>query len=424
MIGFTMALTVASLLMLNARAVIGDTYDYAVDRFEADGNVHGPKDGVPDLVDEFDDGVMGPVFAPIIGTSAESGGALHLRSPGGTIPIPGLTPVPFEISAVTSGSPPMLQVGSGDAVLRIVLVLSTIGANDAVNFLLSTVGNDGLYYLGVSIANFNTSLADRTKPPTTPGLSILSHEEELNYAGGSEQLVLQQAPIDATSITGPIVLELRYNDAARTITTAYSLDGGSTFATPFTALPVIAANGTAVAYIAATAYAGECPAGIQIRSAALNGLGVAGKSRISMRAFLGGERRGYEPLRLVLTDEGAGGTSLLDVNVPDTLVATPKCGPRDGWYGGSGNRYKYLNYSNALPPDCIAGSAQGLQRLQLKWNGTNDMKLKVANASLPSVTGPVRFALYKGTGPVNECDGYVGEASCAVQSGKAKCSSQ
>ena len=62
--------------------------------------------------------------------------------------------------------------------------------------------------------------------------------------------------------------------------------------------------------------------------------------------------------------------------------------------------------------------------MQLKWTGTNDLKLKVANASLPPVTGPVRFALYKGTGPVNKCDGYVGEASCAVRPGKAKCSSQ
>ncbi len=140
-----------------------------------------------------------------------------------------------------------------------------------------------------------------------------------------------------------------------------------------------------------------------------------------MRARVGGNQRGAEPLRLVLTDAGTGGTTLLDVSLPDTFITTPKCDPRDGWYGGHGG-YRYLNYSNALPPACAPGSAQGLTRVDFRWNGTNDIKLKVAKTSLPPVVGPIRFALYRGAGPVNDCDGRVGEANCLVRPSNAKCS--
>jgi hypothetical protein len=37
--------------------------------------------------------------------------------------------------------------------------------------------------------------------------------------------------------------------------------------------------------------------------------------------------------------------------------------------------------------------------------------------------GPIGVALYRGTGPVNDCDGYVGVANCIHPgSSKAKCS--
>jgi hypothetical protein len=106
----------------------------------------------------------------------------------------------------------------------------------------------------------------------------------------------------------------------------------------------------------------------------------------------------------------------------DTLITTPKCDPRDGWLGRI-NLYRYLNHSDALPPACDPGSAQGLQRIDFRWTGTNVVKAKVRNASLPPVTGPIRVALYRGTGPVNDCDGYVGVANCIrVDTTKPKCS--
>jgi len=42
-----------------------------------------------------------------------------------------------------------------------------------VNLLLTSV-TDAIYYTGISIVNYNSALAERTDPPLTPGVSILS----------------------------------------------------------------------------------------------------------------------------------------------------------------------------------------------------------------------------------------------------------
>lgn len=415
---------VAMLLSLGARVALADTYDYVVARFELDGNVNGALDGTPDVVEEFDDDVMGPNFGPTAGTVAEAGGALHLKSPGTHVSIPGVTPVAFETSAVVSNGFSALRAGSGDGVMRIVIPSQTIGGNDGINLLVVSFAGSGLYYAGVSIVNFNSLVAEANRPPLLPGLSILSHQEEINYlAGGNEQLILQQAPIDAGSITGPVVLELRYDDATQTLKAAYSLDGGVTFAAPFAPLPVESDDGTASVDIAAVAYDGACPAGITIDKALFGGLGRPGSSKMTLRARMGGNHRGYEKMRLLLTDDGAAGASILDLQLPDTLVSTPKCDPRDGWTSIRRTRYTYLNYSNALPPDCTPGSAQGVQRVEFRWTGTNYIKVKLRRGSLPPLTGPIRLAVYRGTGPVNDCDGYIGVADCLLAGPyKAKCS--
>src|SRR5262245_19261702 len=74
-------------------------FSSSVQRFEADGNVYGSADGVFDLVDEFDDGVLAPNWAILLGTAVESGGVLTLRDPGLQVPLVGL---PQEISTVES----------------------------------------------------------------------------------------------------------------------------------------------------------------------------------------------------------------------------------------------------------------------------------------------------------------------------------
>jgi hypothetical protein len=80
--------------------------------------------------------------------------------------------------------------------------------------------------------------------------------------------------------------------------------------------------------------------------------------------------------------------------VPPGLVGTG-CGPLDGWKvsGRSPSRsFTYRNLTNALPPACLAGSANGLRVLKLKDRLARDhtlqVQLTVKNATLPPVPGP------------------------------------
>lgn len=415
----TRVLILAVLSLAAARAARADTYDYTIDRFELDGNVHGTLDGTADLVEDFADGVMGPTFASAASVPHEADGLLHLASPGIDVAIPGVTPVRFETTAVVQNSwMTGIQVGSGDLVARIVMPAQTIGANDAVNLLVQSMDENNLYYAGVSIVNFNTSLAQLSDPPVTPGLSIFGHQEKISFVTGNEQLILEDESIQGAPVTGDIVLELHYNDANQTVTPRYSLDGGATFAGSFSPLPIETDSGTATFYLAAVAHAGECPAGGNIMKLALRGLGQPGKSRMLFKGSFGLIGRQSGDLQITITDEGSSGATVFDLHLPDRLE--PTCGPNDGWTFTHGMG-RYRNYSNALPPDCIPGSAQGLQKWDVPLYTRSRIKMKLKDGSLPTVVGPLRVGIYDGDGPVNECDGNVGTVSCRVKSNAAIC---
>jgi hypothetical protein len=407
-------LAVAALVLLpiGARA---ETFDYTIDRFEADGNVSGPFDGTPDEVDEFDDGVLAP-WAIRRGTASESGGMIHVQSPGLPISLPGLFPVAFEASAV--GVSGRLHVGSGDGVLRVVLPAQAIGANDAVSFDFSTIEGMALYYGGVVLTNFNSSLATGFDPDYPVGLAATAHLERISFT--NEVLASQHHPIVPSSVTGPIVLELRYDDATQHFSPAVSVDGGATFHV-FDPLELETDSGDAIVQVAVAAYQGSCPAGQTIRNATFGGMGAGpGKQRLKMRIAFPSDVIVFgfrDPLRFVVTDEGAGGATLYDITLPDGITAFQHaCDPRDRWIGKG-----YVNKSNALPPACVPGSAQGFRRLRMSWTGVNDLRFQVRDTTIPNVVGPIRVTTYDGTGPVNECDGWVGDVPCAARGTSVRC---
>lgn len=56
------------------------------------------------------------------------------------------------------------------------------------------------------------------------------------------------------------------------------------------------------------------------------------------------------------------------------------CGPKDGWTAAAtGSSYRYRNVSNALPPACLPGSANGLSGVRLKRrpNDPSEVDVKV-----------------------------------------------
>lgn len=390
-----------------------ETFDYVVERFEVDGNVNGPLDGTPDVVDEFDDGVLAPWFLRR-GTASESGGRLHVQSPGLAVNIPGVFSVPFEASA--AGVDDVLHVGNGDAVLRVVVPPQTIGANDTLSFDLGTASESALYYVGIVLSNFNASTATRFTPAFPVGLAVSSHFERLGVPIETEG---QRHSIASATISGPIVLELRYDDTTHMVTPAVSLDGGATWEFVFDPLEVESDTGDVTVQVAGTAYAGACPAAQNVRTATFSGT-EPGKQKLKLRILYPSDALTFgarDPLRLIVTDLGAGGATVYDITLPDGVTAFQHaCDPRDRWFGNL-----YVNKSNALPPACVPGSAQGFQKLKMRWSGVNDFRAQVKDTTMPLVVGPIRATIYDGTGPVNECDGWVGDAPCVNRGRSVRC---
>lgn len=101
--------------------------------------------------------------------------------------------------------------------------------------------------------------------------------------------------------------------------------------------------------------------------------------------------------------------------VPPGLIGSG-CGPLDGWKvsGRSPKRsYTYKNLSNALPPTCVPGSANGLRVMKLKdqiaKDGTVQFQLTVKNATLPPVpAAPVAATIVLGQSPAAGAAGRCG----------------
>jgi hypothetical protein len=219
-----------AMLLLLATPAFADTFDYRIDRFEADGNVNGPFDGTPDLVDEFDDGVLAP-WVIRRGTGSESGGFAHVQTPGLTITLPGIFPrrLRGERHAAANG---VLDTFGGDGVLRLVLAEQPIGANDSVSFDLATIEGQALYYTGIVLTNYNTDpreLLHPALPDRARGHGAL-RAPQLHQRGAGASAPRGSTPRRSP---GPIVLELRFDGSTREVTTAVSVDGGSSFAAVF-----------------------------------------------------------------------------------------------------------------------------------------------------------------------------------------------
>jgi hypothetical protein len=127
-----------------------------------------------------------------------------------------------------------------------------------------------------------------------------------------------------------------------------------------------------------------------------------------------------QAVRIVVRDVGAAGAVVFDAQIPG--LTAPKCDPRDGWASPSHNKTRYRLYGDALPPDCLPGSGQGLRQYDVRWTGTAYVRIRIDEATLPAVVGPIQVELYRGTGPANECDGFIGDAPCVVGPGSASCS--
>jgi hypothetical protein len=188
-------------------------FDYRVQRFEADGNGFGPADGVPDFVDEFDDGTLSPNWGTVAGTAREEGGTLHLTNPGTHFDTSGGLVDVSEVASSTS-------VVDGGGNFSVASTWDDLpGPGDFTHMTLFLTGGTvgGWEFFGILLQN--------------PGDGTLVMVQHHGYGFAAAET--EWVPMDPAIISQAVV-RIAFDDATKVATTSYSLDAGATFQSPFT----------------------------------------------------------------------------------------------------------------------------------------------------------------------------------------------
>src|SRR5262249_39455732 len=161
--------------------------------------------------------------------------------------------------------------------------------------------------------------------------------------------------------------------------TAFSLDGGLTFAHPFPPLQIFQSTwygyfllgadpemGTVRAQAPAPPF---CKRGLNMVDATISRTTEAGDTITAAGAFFNVGLSGYDPRRvgaqIRIIDRSLPETPILDLTAAAAIPGGRGCGRGDGWHRVR-NGFVYRNGTDALPPGCIPGSAGGLRRLRLR----------------------------------------------------------
>ncbi len=193
-------------------------FDFTVDRFEVAGNTFGPSP----TVQEFD--TMTGWGTPY-GTSRLADGRLHVQSPGTHVPGPDGTTL--DLTEVAYGY--YVYKNYGDFVATAVFDPIIPPEGHFYHFTLYTFGGGGYFneIFGVDV----DTVGGETR--------IEQHLVVLDLAHGIYQTVtLEGRTLAPAEVTGQMHFRLAYDDAAGTIRSSFSVDGGVTFESPFSAVPI------------------------------------------------------------------------------------------------------------------------------------------------------------------------------------------
>ncbi len=352
------------------------TFDFRVDRFELE--LTGPvglRRGAPDFVEEFDDPTLSGWYTEY-GTAFAADGFLHLASPGTELPdgfgvLPGTT---LDLSVV--GSARQVADGEGDFVARSYWEPDELAPGDFNHMSLATLGRDPPGLLEVA----GLAIMNQTRDGEPAAYTMVQHLVRFGAGGGPEAPQLSSVSIEPSAITGQIVFELRFDDDANTLETAFSLDGGATFQRPFQPLPIFVGTSYGYGYFVLGAdpltntVRTRAPAPPLCASGALIGNAkVVSSARpgstISVKGSIPLRRRRYDPRRagaeIRIVDRSLPETPILDLTSAAALRGGPGCGSHDGWRRAR-NGFMYRNETGALPPACTPGSAGGLTWLRFR----------------------------------------------------------
>ena len=212
-----LAIVCVGLILAVARPAFGfhTLFHFQVDRFEADGNVFGPWDGVPDFVDDFTGDSYAPNWIHLFGTVSVSDGLLNIQNPGEHFSVG----FPVDVSEVWSDA--VVSIPIGGVTLTSYWVAPTLTPGSSMHMTLALTGSDGHdEFIGLHVQNTSGD-----------GPAIGLHFLEL--AGQDWQpLQVESVPYDQTVTSDRIALRLVLDGGM--VTGSFSLDGGATFTSPFT----------------------------------------------------------------------------------------------------------------------------------------------------------------------------------------------
>ncbi len=358
------------LLIVPPAAASDAVFDFRVDRFEIDGNSLGPDDGVPDFVSEFEDIEAQKIpgdWSDLFGHIFFGGGFLHLTSPGtkaanGFGALPGTTIV---ISAAQLFKE--LLNGRGNFTARSYWEPQEFRPGDVIHMTFGNAGPGSV--AGTFVFDLATIALRNATPDGMPTRYDVTQALARLPADDGVPVHDDVFSIDPATITGQIVFSMSFDDATDTIQTSISLDGGQTFQSPFSPLPVFHQVSYGSFLLGADPLADRPPCGSGVpvthaRTTLRTRRRTPPSLQETMRVAL---PAAYDPIRdgaqVRIT---AGDTSLVDLTgatvVPPGEPSTG-CDRRDGWVKRR-SRFEYRNFSNALPPRCEPGSAQGLTSLR------------------------------------------------------------
>ena len=398
------------------------TFDNSVTRFVLDGNPEGPQNGFPDLVDEFDDGALFPNWSIQFGTPVETGGALHLRSQG-THDSFSLAPwnVVLDRSDVLGSFFPC--DGGGNFVATASFDPTLTANNHVVLTFGQALGPGDLETSAIGISNWRAETAAQV-PWDAEGYRI-SQTYVHKTAGVYDTFEVLTVPIDPGTVSNPVLLRLILNDTTNMISVAYSIDGGSTFETPFPARPTFGYNscggmtlGADPVSLASDEDGDGIPdetdpctnvggsrnflAGAQVSVGRINTDATAGDDTLTVKASI-------QPIGFFSMSPNVTGARVLLQNAAGT-VRSDTILP-GGTYGGHGtrgwiqrlDRWKYL--------DTTGAPIGGITKFEIRLSGGLRVKVVGRDGTYPVVSGdpPVKVTLVFGD-EFSSQDGECGES--------------
>lgn len=243
------------------------TYSFSVDSFQVTGNLPGS------IVDDFNNGSIAPLWEVYDPTVVETGSTVTFSNPGtivSPVQIGTLSNISSEMSYIGSLSSLQMLNGSGDFLGSTTWTASVPDLNQFYVMGINNVTTDE--DISIGIYNFDSAFANAFGVPQ--GLGVL-----FGRFGdvGTGDFDAQGVSIMLSDIMGDILLGLSFIDATDMFSGAYSLDGGTTFANPYTAIASSAGTQEFGWFLGAESFTVPIPGAIWLFASGL--LGLIGMAR-------------------------------------------------------------------------------------------------------------------------------------------------